>query len=403
MMARVVLGVMAAGMVLAGSSGALGQTTVLNPTTVEFEPSPDHSSVGSDGQAIVQRYELRLYQIGRSDPTVTTDLGKPSPGSDGKIRVDFSTRTTPWPPPDGNYEARVAAVGPSGVGQSDSSNPFSFSFHAACSYTLSATSASLPATGGTASVSVSAGSGCEWTVTGAPGWLSVGPASGGGNATIAITASPNASTSARTASLTAAGRSFTVTQAGVPACSYSLSSTSATVAAGGGSASITLTTGPGCSWTVTGTPSWVTLGAASGTGGATLTFTASPNTSTSARSATMTVGGRSFVLTQQAAPCSFLLSPASVAVASNGGSGSLALTTSNGCGWTASSSVPWITLGTGSGSGSRSLSYTVQKNTTGSSRTGTIQAGGKTATITQAAPVRPSAPKKPRVTVVAGQ
>ncbi len=402
MMARVAVGVMAAGMVLAASSGALGQTPVLNPTTVEFDPSPDHSTLGSDGQPVVQRYELRMYLLGRSDPTVTSDLGKPAAGADGKIRVDFSTRTTPWPPPDGDYEARVAAVGPSGVGQSDSSNPFSFSFQTACGYTLSATSAALPATGGTTSVALSTGSGCAWTVTGRPSWLTAAAASGVGSATLTFTATANASTSARTASLAAGGKTFTVTQAGA-ACSYGLSATSATVGPEGGSATATLTTGSGCSWTVTGAPSWVTLGAGSGVGGATLTFTASPNTSSSARSASMTVGGRSFVLNQQAGTCLFLLSPASVVVGGNGNSGSLTMTTSTGCKWTASSSVPWITLKTSAGTGSGNISYTVAKNPSTAGRVGTIQAGGKTSTLTQGVAARPSAPKKPKVSLTVGE
>ena len=311
MTVRMSVGVFAVGAMLAGAGGALAQTSVLNPTTVEFDPSPDHSAVGGDGQAVVHRYELRMYALGSSLPAVTTDLGKPAPASDGKIRVNFSSLTSPWPPPDGDYEARVAAVGPSGVGQSDSSNPFSFSFQTGCTYALSGTGGSVPAAGGSASVILTAGSGCGWTVTGAP--------------------------------------------------------------------------------------TWVTLSASTGVGGATLTFTAAPNTTTSTRTASLAVGGKSYRLTQAAGACTYLLSPATVTVGGNGASGTLALTTSTGCRWTAAASGSWITLSTSAGTGSANVSYTVAKNTTSTSRTGTVQAGGKTSTITQGILARPSKPKKPKV------
>jgi hypothetical protein len=70
-----------------------------------------------------------------------------------------------------------------------------------------------------------------------------------------------------------------------------------------------------------------------------------------------------------------------------GGSGSVSLTATLGCGWTATSNAPWITVTSGSsGSGNGMVSYTYAANLTGSTRTGTMTIAGKTFTVTQVGP-----------------
>jgi hypothetical protein len=318
-------GVIAAAVLLAGFATASAQTPVLNPTTVEFDPSPEHAAIDANGAAIVQRYELRLYRAGQTVLASSADLGKPQPGGDGKIRVDFSTRSTPWPPPDGTYEARVAAVGAGGAGESDVSNQFSF--------------AAVPPP--------------------------VPPP---------------------------------------PACAYSLSAPAASVGAAGGSGTVSVSAGTGCEWSVSGAPTWLALGSTVGTGSGALSFTAAANLATSARAATLSIAGSAFTLTQAAAACTYALSPGSITVGGNGTSGSVTVTTLAGCGWTAASSASWLTLGAAAnGSGSSSLGYSVAKNTTGLVRVATISAAGRSATVTQGLPGRPSQPKKPKVTVAVTQ
>jgi uncharacterized repeat protein (TIGR01451 family) len=84
-----------------------------------------------------------------------------------------------------------------------------------CSYSLSATSASAPAAGGTQSVNVIASSGCAWTASSNAGFLSIGsgtPGTGNGTVSYQVTANSGA---ARSGTLTIAGQTFTVMQAGV--------------------------------------------------------------------------------------------------------------------------------------------------------------------------------------------
>ena len=85
------------------------------------------------------------------------------------------------------------------------------------------------------STGVTALAGCAWTgVSNNTSWLTVtGGASGSGSGTVAFSAAANSSINPRTGTLTIAGQSFSVTQAGA-ACTFSLSAASGSVPAGGG-------------------------------------------------------------------------------------------------------------------------------------------------------------------------
>ncbi len=84
-----------------------------------------------------------------------------------------------------------------------------------CTFAISPTSASQPAGGGTGSVSVTAGAGCNWTaVSNASFITSTSGASGTGSGTVNYSVAANTATTARTGTLTIAGLTFTVTQAG---------------------------------------------------------------------------------------------------------------------------------------------------------------------------------------------
>ena len=85
-------------------------------------------------------------------------------------------------------------------------------------------------------------------------------------------------------------------------------------------------------------------------------------------------------------PCSFGISPANAAFPYNGGSGSIAVTSTNtDCAWTAASNVNWITVYNTSGNGNGTVNYTVTANPVFNERTGTLTIGGQTFTVTQAA------------------
>jgi hypothetical protein len=94
----------------------------------------------------------------------------------------------------------------------------------------------------------------------------------------------------------------------------------------------------------------------------------------------------SSLYTGAASGCTYALSSFSASFASAAGNGSVGVTASAGCSWTAVSGASWITItGGASGSGNGTVSYSVAANTTTSSRSGTMTIAGMTFTVTQGA------------------
>jgi FG-GAP-like repeat/Viral BACON domain/Putative binding domain, N-terminal len=164
-------------------------------------------------------------------------------------------------------------------------------------------------------------------------------------------------------------------------CQYTLSSSSAVVSATAGSGSLTLTAGTDCAWTIGSSAGWLNVtSATSGSGSTTINYTYTQN-SGAERTATLTIGDKSFVVTQE--PCSYAFSPSSLSAPVSGTSGTLTLTADGGCGWTASSDAPWLRVTSGgSGTGSGAIGYVVDPNPS-PARTGHITAGNATFTVTQ--------------------
>jgi hypothetical protein len=84
--------------------------------------------------------------------------------------------------------------------------------------------------------------------------------------------------------------------------------------------------------------------------------------------------------------CSYSISASTSSFAADGGTGSIDLSATEGCGWTAASSAGWLSITSGeSGSGSGAISYSVAANTGSSARSATITAAGRTFTVLQGA------------------
>ena len=84
--------------------------------------------------------------------------------------------------------------------------------------------------------------------------------------------------------------------------------------------------------------------------------------------------------------CSYSLSAAAQTLTAAGGSGSLGVTTSAGCGWTAASNAAWLTVTGGSpGSGPGTVNYSVAANAGASARTGHLTIADQTLTVQQSA------------------
>ena len=107
------------------------------------------------------------------------------------------------------------------------------------------------------------------------------------------------------------------------------------------------------------------------------------------------IAGRLFTVTQSANTCTYTLNPTSRTHTWTAGSGTITVSTSSGCAWQATTTQAWISV-SGNGTASGSVSYNVQPNTTGSTRTGSISIGTQTFSVVQnqgggTAPSRPAA------------
>ena len=84
--------------------------------------------------------------------------------------------------------------------------------------------------------------------------------------------------------------------------------------------------------------------------------------------------------------CTFSLSVSSQSFNTTGGTGSVTVTTANGCAWSATTSASWVTVVSGaSGTGTGVVVYEVAPNTTRQARTASLSIGGQTLAINQTA------------------
>ena len=287
----------------------------------------------------------------------------------------------------GNGTVNLTIASTSGPGRSGTvtiaGRTFTVNQGQGCSFTLTSNSASVPAGGGSGAFDIRSGDGCGWSVASSASWLTVvSSANGSGNGTVRYSAAANTGP-ARTATITAGGETFTVTQAG--GCSYALSPTNKDVGSGGEPVAVTVTASAGCSWTASTTESWITIsGGTSGTGNGIVQFVIAQN-SGAARQGTATVANQPFTVTQ-AGGCTFSIAPGSQTLPASGGSGSFNVTAAAGCVWTAvvnQEASSWLGITTGGGgTGPGSVQFAAAPNSS-TARTGTITAAGQTFTVMQ--------------------
>jgi hypothetical protein len=180
----------------------------------------------------------------------------------------------------------------------------------------------------------------------------------------------------------------------LPPCTFSLSATNTTFGAVGGFGSVSVTATNSCAWTATSNDGFITIiSGNSGIGNGIVSYSVAANASTDSLLGTMTIAGQTFTVTQLGVPtCGFTLSTTSAMFDAAGGSGSVSVTASNGCAWTATSDDGFIAIISGnSGIGNGTVNYSVAANTSTSSLTGIMTVAGQAFTVIQSgAPGVPS-------------
>jgi hypothetical protein len=175
-----------------------------------------------------------------------------------------------------------------------------------------------------------------------------------------------------------------------PVCTFTIDPAAASFASDGGTKTIAVTaSAPTCDWTATAGAAWVTItNGASGTGSGQVQYSVGSQADVDARAATVTAAGEAHAIVQKGradASCAIVLAPASDRMDAAGGESHFAVVGPAGCGWSASSTAPWLTIvAGGSGSGNGDIRYRGESNAGTSERSGTILVGGEAFTLTQA-------------------
>jgi hypothetical protein len=228
---------------------------------------------------------------------------------------------------------------------------------------------------------------CQWTAAAAGNWIQLGGSTQGqGETTVPFKVTANADPSTRKGAISVGDQQVGITQDAAP-CAFTVNPRSDSVSADGGQKQIAVTaSSPQCSWTARSNADWLTIAdGAQGTGTGTVRYQARATTGP-ARTGTLQVAGAA-VAVAQVSGCRYTISPASQAVVTEGGSGSITVNSGAGCGWTAASQAPWITITGGSGgTGAGTVTFTVAANAMGvPARSGTITVNDQTFTVSQAA------------------
>ena len=196
-----------------------------------------------------------------------------------------------------NYSV-AANTGPARTGTlTVAGQTFTVTQASGCNYSLNPTAQTFPASTAAGAVNVTTSAGCAWTtVNNSPSFITItSGASGNGNGTVSYSVAANSSTTSRTGTITIAGQTFTVTQAGL-SCSYSIAPSAQSFSATGGTNSVNVTATPGCAWTATSNAPWVNV-IGSGTGDGIANYSVATNTGL-ARTGTLSIAGATFTVNQ---------------------------------------------------------------------------------------------------------
>jgi len=182
-----------------GALAVCGGTTctyTVSPTSQSFSPS------GGTGSITVNTTTGCGWSASADVPWITITSGASGSGN-GSVGYSVAANSgTTSRSGNVNVAGKVVAITQAGATPS-------------CTYTVSPLSQSFASSGGSGSLSVSTPSACPWTAVSNDSWISItSGASGNGNGSVGYSVAANASSSSRGGTITAAGRTVTITQSG---------------------------------------------------------------------------------------------------------------------------------------------------------------------------------------------
>lgn len=319
-----------------------------------------------------------------------------------------NTRLTATLPAAGQYLIVVTSLNPYGIGhysvKLDKTPP--------CTYQIDPAAITVPAIGGTHSISVTTQPECYWEAVSISHptvrLLDDGSMRFGdgiirhrGSGSVVFVINLNESGSTFNGSISIGDLTLQITQPTLE-CTYSLSSTSATISGSPYTTQIELVTQQGCAWTARNNDSFLGFTyptTQSNRGPSMLTLQVSANSGAATRVGTLTVAGYTFTVTQAGLNCSYSLPENLINVSASNPTGTFRVNTQPDCtfGFNTGSNGYLVQLLVPAQSGSMDVTYIFQRNYEARSRTvnaNLIGGGGTIAipiTFIQAA--APSVPK----------
>jgi Putative binding domain, N-terminal/Viral BACON domain len=193
------------------------------------------------------------------------------------------------------------------------------------------------------------------------------------------------------------GASATLSTSPTPAkCGITAVTPGSQIDAKGGVASVTITAQPECAWTASTQAAWITnLAPASGQGNGEVKFQVALNAAPAPRQGDIVLNDQRVAIRQDGTPCQFDISPRSVSMPAEGGTGTIDVQAVTGCTWTAASDVAWIAITSGaSGDGAGRVTYAVDANS-GGARSAVLTVAGQSFSLAEEAPPASPGPVPP--------
>jgi Viral BACON domain/Putative binding domain, N-terminal len=290
-----------------------------------------------------------------------------------------------------------------------------------CGVSISGSSSPAPAAGGTGTLTVSTARECAWSARSEASWISLSNTQGQGPASLGYSILPNPDGTLRRGSVAVEDQHVEIAQEPAP-CRYDVSPLSVDLGASSGAIELNLVAPGGCGWTARPSDAWLSPEPSSGAGATTVRLVVASNPG-AARIGNVSIGGATVAVRQagtSTAPptpappapappapappapapptptpptpppspppsCTYSLAPVSRTVDASAADVTVEVRAANGCAWSASSRVEWITVRSGdTGTGNGLVKLAVATNTSQSARTGTVVIAGATFTIEQA-------------------
>ena len=224
-------------------------------------------------------------------------------------------------------------------------------------------------------IEVTTQAGCTWSAASAVTWVAVSsPTSNTGSGRVELMVAENTA-GARSATLLIAGVTVTLTQQSRPACGYTISPNSYSVSSEGGSVDVTVSTTSGCEWTVTGSPAWVSANPNKLTGAGITTITVQTNIG-AARSTTLRIAARDFVVQQASAPCTYLAGRPTREVPYTRSTREIGVITQSHCPISATENASWMEIASAPTMGGGEIVIRVDENTSRDARSAPITITG---------------------------